>query len=193
MAALLAGPVPVAVAVARPKPEVAVPARAAAPTRLAERRTDWARRAAERRSLAADRRWRRTDSAPRASPLDSAAARQVRRRAAEAALPIVELVLAVPRPEAAGNRPIAVGAAAAAEVARSALGVAVRPTAVGVVAAAQAPRVHPIAVGQELVPGLERLEPVPPHRAVPPRGARRRRDRTCWWAGWWRRTACRRS
>jgi hypothetical protein len=166
-------------AVAHPTREAAA-ARAAGPT-AAGRRKAMDRLAGAPRSLAVVRPLRRTDSIPRVSPLGSVADQPVRMQVEVAVVPKQVRVQA--RVQAGRAGPTAAAAAAVAAAARSAAEAEARPTGVG---APERPGVaaleEPGARSAELVAGSGRVQ-VPPHRASP-RGARRKRDRTCWWAGW---------
>jgi hypothetical protein len=190
-----------AVLLARAEPRLAVEAEArlaAHPTQPAAGRTEMARAAAHRSQVAGPR-WRRTDSDPQESPLDSAAAPTAKtRRVLPAALEVLPIAAAQLRARAAdiaaaapivgpARERLAQAAAHTAEPAAEA-----RPTAAEAQRpAAAAPRT--VAAARSAGEGLVGSEQELRHRALLLPRARRKKGRICWWAGWWRHTACRRS
>lgn len=172
-----AGAAPV---VARPTP-VAAPARVASPRRAGRRKArDYLGEA--HRSPEAVQPLRRTDSILRVSLLDSAAARRARKQVVEVAVVPSQVPEPARVPAVAGRADPTAAAVDAVAAARNAAEAAARP--IGVVERAEvAPLVERGVRSAELVAGSPGLARVPPRRA-PLRGARRKRDRTCWWAGW---------
>ena len=169
----VAGPNPVALAVAHRTP------------RLEE---------AELRSRRAARRWHRTDSSLRASLAGSAADQRAQRRAAVAAGPTLrEVRRREPELQAAADKhPTARAAAVAAAARTAALVPVVRPIVRHLeVADRVEPPLEPAA--HNVAEDLADLVPAPPRRARLLPKARRKTGKTCWWAGWLRHTACRRS
>ncbi len=196
------------VAVATPAAARAAAALREDPTRAVARRTLAAVRhtvmAARRTATAhpaADRRWRRTDSVLRASQPGSVAAQREQTPEALVVRPMLEALqeaearerVQVPAPyRAADSRagPIARGqappVAAAARI--EVVAAAALPTAAAQLAEARR-RERPAARSVAASPaGSAPVRPAPRQLA-----ARRKRDKTCWWADSWRHTACRRS
>lgn len=145
-----------------------------------------------RRSLAVDPRSRRTDSSPRVNRLGNAAALPAQSQVVAEAGPKqrAELAAELLLVAAAGNHHPTGRGAPAAEAARTeALAAEARPTAPVGERRAALRLVRARSAGGDLAeqaPGPLRLAPGRP-------AARRKRGKTCWWAGWLRHTACRRS
>lgn len=177
-------------AAAGPSPEAGRHRRAAVRRkRAAVRRT--ARLAVVRRNLAAGQRWRRTDSVLRVSRLDSEAAQRARSPAAAEQDPKPPVPARVaPLEVAAGSHPIARAEAAAAAARTVAAAAAARPIDLVLARRAVQP---PEGAVHSAERALADWAPAPPRLALLLPEGLRKTGKTCWWAGWLRHTACRRS
>ena len=191
-AALLAEPVAAVATRAAARAAVARPGADPNRAELAAARRKARPAEAERRNQRAARRWHRTDSTLRASLAGSGAVQRGQSPAAEVAVPTLLAVarLEAERRAAAGNHPTAQAAAVEAAARTEVLAAVVRPIAARVEEPAE-PRREPAA--RSAAGDLAGLVPAPLRQARPLPKARRKIGKTCWWAGWLRHTACRRS
>jgi hypothetical protein len=135
------------------------------------------RKARAVRLVAADPRWRRTDSSLQVSRLGNAEALPGRNRVARAVRPTAEVVARQVRAPVADNLaagPIVAAARLAEEAARIVAVAAVHPTAAGVARLAEE-------AARSAEADLAGSASAPPRPVLRPR-ARRKKGRICWWA-----------